>query len=212
MRSQLTYRGARRLAAGLTLACTQLLGAQPDARPPQPQTASRSLVVDFGLLVTSIRPEAATTAAVHERDLGGLLGFSYRFARYAQIGFTMGFEGNDTSGVNDLLIMPLSLHAGLMTPTYRVGGSFGVSLDAALGWEYVSADRTNYGPGGCIGSGCYHDDLPFASGPFVEGGLRGYFGSGNAIKLGFGVHYRIFGSTADFANRVTATASLDWER
>ncbi len=173
----------------------------------------RSLVVDLGLLVTSLRPATAAAESVHEHDLGMALGFSYRFARYAQVGFSMGFEGNDTSGVNDLLIMPLSVHAGLMTPAYRLGDSFAVSLDSAVGWEYVSASRSNYGPGGCIGSGCYSRSLDLASGPFVEGGLRGYLGgTQSAMRLGFGLHYRVFGDSADFAGRITATASLDWRR
>jgi hypothetical protein len=164
------------------------------------------------MLMTTIRPESARAASVHEHDLGAVFGFSYRFARFAQAGLTLGLEGNDTSGSNDLLIVPMSLHAGVMTPAYRAGSSLAISADAAVGWEYVAATRSNSGLGGCEGSGCYGYGVDLSSGPFAETGMRMYFGGGDEIKLGAGVHYRIFRSSSDFASRLTVTFSVDWAR
>jgi hypothetical protein len=180
------------------------------ATPGRPlQSSQRSLVVDFGMLMTTIRPVAAQSAEIKEHDLGAFLGFSMRFARFAQVGCTIAFEGNDTSGVNDLLVMPLSIHAGIMTPSARLGDSLSLSADAALGIEYVVANRSDAGGGPCIG--CYYYDVDLSSGAFGEVGMRATFGRGNT-RVGFGVHYRFFTDSSDFAGRVTAGLTVVVDR
>jgi hypothetical protein len=212
MREALTRHTLIGATAAILFVFTGQLGAQPSEPPRQPEASSRSLVFDLGMLMTTIRPVPAQAARVQEHDLGAVFGFSYRFSRFAQVGLALGLEGNDTSGSNDLLIVPMSMHAGVMTPAYRAGRSFAVSADAALGLEYVVAHRSNSGFGGCVGSGCYTEHLDLSSGPFAEVGMRGYFGRGDEIRLGMGIHYRVFKSSSDFAGRVTVTFAVELQR
>jgi hypothetical protein len=177
--------------------------AQPAVQRSGPELRA---VFDVGLIVTSIRPIPAAREGVHENDLGAVFAFSYRLTPIVQAGMAMVLEGNDTTGVNDLLIAPFSAHLGVMSPTVWLGDSIGASADAAAGLELVLANRSDNGGGPCIG--CYNYPVDLSSGPFVETGLRLYFGKGKQVVPGVGVHYRVFKSSADFANRLTFTFSV----